>query len=97
MLMLPLAETFETNVTAMHFVPTAFIPLLAKGSTNNHGYSASMINVASISGMMQGSSSGQFAYAASKAAALHLGKILGTSFVHAKVRRYLSAPLSYTC
>jgi NAD(P)-dependent dehydrogenase (short-subunit alcohol dehydrogenase family) len=69
----------------MFFVSGAFLPLLAKGSANNHGYSASIVNVASISGMMRGSSSGQYAYASSKAAALHLSKMLGNTLAQAKV------------
>jgi NAD(P)-dependent dehydrogenase (short-subunit alcohol dehydrogenase family) len=50
------------------------------------------VNVASISGMMRGSSSGQFAYAASKAAALHLSKMLGTTLAQAKIRVNTIAP-----
>jgi NAD(P)-dependent dehydrogenase (short-subunit alcohol dehydrogenase family) len=69
----------------MFFVSGAFLPLLAKGSAHNHGYSASIVNVASISGMMRGSSSGQYAYASSKAAALHLSKMLGNTLAQAKV------------
>ncbi|TFY68408.1 hypothetical protein EVJ58_g1038 [Rhodofomes roseus] len=80
------AETFETNVTAQYFTAAAFIPLLSKGTANTHGYSASIVNVASISGMMRTSSSGQFAYAASKAAMLHLSKLLGTTLAQAKIR-----------
>lgn len=80
------AETFETNVTAQFFVAAAFIPLLSKGTANTHGYSSSIVNIASISGMMRTSSSGQFAYAASKAAMLHLSKILGTTLAQAKIR-----------
>jgi NAD(P)-dependent dehydrogenase (short-subunit alcohol dehydrogenase family) len=86
-------DTFETNVTALFFVSAAFLPLLSKGSANNHGYSASIVNVASISGMMRGSSSGQYAYASSKAAALHLSKMLGNTLAQAKVR--LSSSSSY--
>jgi NAD(P)-dependent dehydrogenase (short-subunit alcohol dehydrogenase family) len=89
-------ETFETNVTAGFFVSAAFLPLLARGTANNKGYSASIVNVASISGMMRGSSSGQFAYAASKAAALHLSKMLGTTLAQAKVSIY-SLPSPFVC
>ena len=44
----------------------AFLPLLAKGTTNTPGYSSSVVNVSSISGAMKGSSMGQFSYASSK-------------------------------
>lgn len=85
-------ETFETNVTAGFFTSAAFIPLLAKGTASKHGYSASIVNVASISGLMRGSSSGQFAYAASKAAMLHLSRMLGTTLSQAKIRVNTIAP-----
>lgn len=80
------AETFETNVTAHYFVSAAFIPLLSRGTANTHGYSASIVNVASISGSLRVSPSGEFAYAASKAAMLHLSKLLGTTLAQAKIR-----------
>ena len=60
-------ETFQTNLTAQFFVTAAFLPLLAKGRDLVPGFSSSVCNVASISGVMKGSSSGQFAYATSKA------------------------------
>ena len=61
------AETFQTNLTAQFFMTAAFLPLLAKGREITPGYTSSVVNVASISGVMKGSSSGQFAYATSKA------------------------------
>lgn len=60
-------ETFETNITAQFFTTAAFLPLLAKGRDVTPGYTSSVVNIASISGVMKGSSSGQFAYATSKA------------------------------
>ena len=61
------AETFQTNLTAQFFTTAAFLPLLAKGREVVPGYTSSVVNVASISGVMKGSSGGQFAYATSKA------------------------------
>lgn len=61
------AQTFDTNVTGQFFTTMAFLPLLEKGRDVSPGYSSSVVNVASISGVMKGSSSGQFAYASSKA------------------------------
>ena len=63
------AETFQTNMTAQFFTTLAFLPLLAKGRDVSPGYTTSVVNVASISGVMKGSSNGQFAYATSKAGA----------------------------
>ena len=44
------------------------------------GCSSQVINVSSISGQIKGSSRGQFAYAASKAAITHLSRMLATTF-----------------
>lgn len=60
-------DTFQTNITGQFFTTAAFLPLLAKGRDTTPGYTSSVVNVASISGVMKGSSSGQFAYATSKA------------------------------
>ncbi len=60
-------DTFQTNITGQFFTTAAFLPLLAKGREVTPGYTSSVVNVASISGVMKGSSSGQFAYATSKA------------------------------
>ncbi|KAF2133782.1 NAD(P)-binding protein [Dothidotthia symphoricarpi CBS 119687] len=86
------ADTFKTNVSAMFFMSMTFLPLLAKGGSKTPGYTSSVINVSSISGYMKGSSSGQFAYASSKAAATHLSRMLATTFVGTKVRVNTIAP-----
>lgn len=61
------ADTFQTNITAQFFTTMALLPLLEKGRNVSPGYTSSVVNVASISGVMKGTSSGQFAYATSKA------------------------------
>lgn len=70
----------------------AFLPLLAKGNSRVKGYTSSVINIDSISGLMKGSSNGQFAYASSKAASLHLTRMLATTFAETKVRVNSIAP-----
>lgn len=80
------AETFETNVTAQYFMSAAFIPLLVKGTENTEGYSSCITNISSISGLMKGSSGGQFAYASSKASLVHLTRMLATTLMDVKVR-----------
>lgn len=60
-------ETFNTNLTGQFFVTAALLPLLEKGRNSVSGYTSSVVNIASISGVMKGTSSGQFAYATSKA------------------------------
>jgi NAD(P)-dependent dehydrogenase (short-subunit alcohol dehydrogenase family) len=86
------AETFKTNIGSIFYMSMTFLPLLAKGNDATPGYSSQVINVTSISGAMKGSSSGQFAYASSKAAATHLSKMLATTFVKTKVRVNVIAP-----
>lgn len=85
-------ETFRTNVAAGYFMSMAFLPLLAKGHNVTPGYSSSVVNVSSISGAMKGSSAGQFAYASSKAAFTHVGRMLATTFQQTKVRVNTIAP-----
>lgn len=63
-------STFETNSKALFFTSAYFLPLLAKGCETFKGYTSSIVNITSISGIMKTPSSGQFAYAASKAAAI---------------------------
>ncbi|KAI9876057.1 MAG: hypothetical protein M1830_007436 [Pleopsidium flavum] len=85
-------ETFETNLTAQFFTTAAFLPLLAKGREVTPGYTSSVVNIASISGVMKGSSSGQFAYATSKAGFIHLTRMMATTFAEAKIRVNCIAP-----
>lgn len=72
----------------------AFLPLLAKGQEKHKadGYTSSVVNVSSISGAMKGSSSGQFSYAASKAAFTHVTRMLATTFSETGVRVNCIAP-----
>ncbi|KAJ4384945.1 hypothetical protein N0V86_000549 [Didymella sp. IMI 355093] len=86
------ADTFKTNVGSIFYMSMTFLPLLAKGGNKTPGYTSSVVNVTSISGAMKGSSSGQFAYASSKASATHLSKMLATTFIGTKVRVNVIAP-----
>ncbi|CAF9938072.1 hypothetical protein IMSHALPRED_000648 [Imshaugia aleurites] len=86
------AETFQTNLTAQFFTTMAFLPLLEKGRNVSPGYTSSVVNVASISGVMKGTSSGQFAYATSKAGFIHMTRMMATTFAEAKIRVNCIAP-----
>jgi NAD(P)-dependent dehydrogenase (short-subunit alcohol dehydrogenase family) len=86
------AATFETNITAQFFVAAGFLPLLAKAGESTPGFSPSIVNITSISGVMKGSSNGQFAYATSKAGFIHLTRMMATTFAEAKVRVNSIAP-----
>ncbi|KAI9843232.1 MAG: hypothetical protein M1837_006521 [Sclerophora amabilis] len=85
-------ETFMTNLTSQFFVAAGFLPLLAKGGNSQPGYTSSIVNVSSISGVIKGSSYGQFAYATSKAGFIHLTRMMATTFTETKIRVNSIAP-----
>ncbi|KAK5999140.1 Rhamnolipids biosynthesis 3-oxoacyl-[acyl-carrier-protein] reductase [Cladobotryum mycophilum] len=68
-------KTYNTNVTASYFLTTALIPLLQRSSDRFPGWSSTVLNISSISGLVK-SSQHHFAYNASKAAAVHLTRML---------------------
>lgn len=68
-------SVFRTNTSQLFFMTTAFLPLLSRGSEVEHGWSSTVINITSISGIVKVSQH-HFAYNASKAAAIHLTKML---------------------
>ena len=68
-------DTYRTNVAQAFFMTTAFLPLLQKASDIKHGYSATVINISSMSGLVK-SAQHHFSYNASKAATIHLTKLL---------------------
>ncbi|ETN39479.1 uncharacterized protein HMPREF1541_05703 [Cyphellophora europaea CBS 101466] len=69
------ADTFKTNAAQLFFMTTAFLPLLQNASEMHHGYSGTVINITSISGVVK-TSQHHFAYNTSKAAAIHLNTML---------------------
>lgn len=68
-------DVYRTNVPQLFFMTTAFLPLLENGSKAHHGWSSTVINISSISGIVK-TAQHHFAYNASKAAAIHLTKML---------------------
>ena len=79
-------DTYKTNTQAVYMLSACMLPLLAKGNDTFRGYTSSIVNITSISGIMKTPSSGQFAYAASKAAAIQLTRNLANTLVKTKVR-----------
>jgi NAD(P)-dependent dehydrogenase (short-subunit alcohol dehydrogenase family) len=59
------------------FMTAAFLPLLQKSTEKHHGWSGTVINISSISGMVK-SAQHHFAYNASKGAAIHLNRLLAS-------------------
>ncbi|KFY45068.1 hypothetical protein V494_01160 [Pseudogymnoascus sp. VKM F-4513 (FW-928)] len=86
-------STYRTNVPQLFFMSTAFLPLLQKSSELHHGYSGTVINISSISGIVK-SSQHHFGYNASKAASIQLTKLLASEVANngLKVRINSIAP-----
>ena len=87
------ARTYQTNVAQIYFMTTAFLPLLQKASDHQYGYSSTVINITSISGIVLKSQS-HFSYNASKAAAIHITKMLASEISNSgfKIRINSIAP-----
>lgn len=68
-------SVYRTNVAQAFFLTSALLPLLQKGTEKEHGFSSTVINISSISGIVKASQH-HFAYNASKAATIHLTRLL---------------------
>jgi NAD(P)-dependent dehydrogenase (short-subunit alcohol dehydrogenase family) len=68
-------NTYQNQVPHIYFMSIAFLPLLAKSAELHQGYSAAIINITSISGMVKVMQHHP-AYNSAKAAAIHLNRIL---------------------
>ncbi|KAJ6184754.1 hypothetical protein N7519_006055 [Penicillium mononematosum] len=77
-------SVFRTNVSQLFFMTTAFLPLLQRGSEVEHGWSSTVLNTTSISGIVKVAQH-HFAYNASKAAAIHLTKMLAQEVSSSKL------------
>ncbi|KAF8515280.1 short chain dehydrogenase/reductase [Gautieria morchelliformis] len=78
-------KTFEVNDTAIYFTTVAFLDLLAKG--NKHG------GIPGVSS--QGRPTPGIAYTLSKAAAIHLGKVLSNVLIDYNIRTNIVCPGIY--
>jgi len=78
-------DIYRTNVAAMYFTSIAFLPLLEAATKHHHGYSGTIINITSISGITKQAQS-HFAYNSSKAAAIHLNTLLATELANNSIK-----------
>jgi len=78
------ADLYSINTFSIYFVSTAFLGLLAKGSTDIPGYTSSIINITSISGNIK-LAQNHFCYNSSKAAATHITKMMATELALKKI------------
>jgi len=74
-------QTYNTNVTAQYFMATAFLPLLQASSERESKWSSTIVFISSISGLIK-SAQHHFSYNASKAAAVHLTRMLSNELVN---------------
>jgi NAD(P)-dependent dehydrogenase (short-subunit alcohol dehydrogenase family) len=86
-------STYKTNVASVYFMTAAFLPLLQKSSESTPGWSGCVINTSSISGLVK-SAQHHFSYNASKAATIHLNRMLAAEIAEQglKVRVNTIAP-----
>lgn len=78
-------NTYSTNVAQLYFMSTCFAPLIAKASEVEHGYSGTILNITSISGLVQ-SAQHHFGYNASKGAAIQVTKMLAAEFAANEIK-----------
>lgn len=78
-------DVYRTNVAAAYFVTVSLLPLLQKSTDATPGWSSTVINISSISGMIQASQH-HFSYNASKAAAIHLNRMLAGELASNNIR-----------
>lgn len=77
-------DVYATNVAAIYFVTTAFLPLLQRASDARPGHSSTVINISSINGLIKESLS-RFASNTAKAATIHLTKMLAVEIANCKL------------
>lgn len=70
-------DSYQTNVASIYFMTAAFLPLLQQSTERHPGWSGTVINISSISGMVQ-TAQHHFPYNASKGAAIHLSRMLAS-------------------
>ncbi|KEY65271.1 hypothetical protein S7711_01789 [Stachybotrys chartarum IBT 7711] len=83
-------QTYSTNVTSQYFVTAAFLPLLQQSTQTHDGWSSTVINITSISGMIK-TAQHHFAYNASKGAFQHLTRMMASEFLLSGVRVRINA------
>jgi len=87
------SSTFDTNVTSVYFTTVAFLPLLQKSKEEGGRglFNPNVITISSMSGMIS-HAQGHFSYNASKAATIHLSKMMAYEFKDVGIRVNSIAP-----
>ncbi|KAJ4863728.1 enoyl-(Acyl carrier protein) reductase domain-containing protein [Trichoderma breve] len=86
-------NVYRTNVAAVYFTTTALLPLLQTSTETHSGWSSTVINISSISGLVK-TSQHHFSYNVSKGATEHLTRMMAADFAAAglKIRVNSIAP-----
>lgn len=86
-------SVYQTNVAQLFFMATAFLPFLQKSTERHPGWSGTVLNITSISGLVKAPQH-HFQYNASKAAANHVTRMLASEIASngIKVRVNAVAP-----
>ena len=84
------ADIYKVNTAQLYFMTTAFLPLLQKSSDHTPSFSAAVVNVTSISGIVL-KSQNHFAYNASKGAANHVTRMLASEVSNSGVKVRINA------
>lgn len=89
-------DVYRINCASIFMMSMAFLPLLQAGTERTKGWSSAIINITSISGMTK-DNQGHMSYNASKAAAIHVTKMISADFgeKNVKVRVNSLAPGVY--
>ncbi|GAW13378.1 hypothetical protein ANO14919_027620 [Xylariales sp. No.14919] len=78
-------QSFLTNATSPYFVTAAFLPLLAKAISSPAKQTGTVINNASVSGLLRMTQRQQYSYNASKAAAIQVTRQMAFDLSHEKI------------
>ncbi|KAK0388311.1 hypothetical protein NLU13_4556 [Sarocladium strictum] len=79
------SQVYNTNVTAQYFMTTAFLPLLQASSEREPKWSSTVLFISSISGLIK-TAQHHFSYNASKAAAVHLTRMLSAELTSSNLK-----------
>lgn len=88
------ARSFELNVTAAFYTTVRFLELLDAGNKrgNMRGVTSQVLTVASLGGFRRDDKVFTVSYTLSKAAAIHLGKLLANLLKDWRIRSNVIAP-----
>lgn len=78
-------DDYRTNTGSVYFVTGAFLPMLQRSTERFKGWSGTVINIASISGQVK-TAQRHFSYNASKAATIHLSRMMASEVAAAGVK-----------